>query len=250
VSATRFAAARSGSGNASTSNLSDGVEAIQRSLSAQAAQQAFHHGAARIYRSEDLPGVEVGGALKNVMAIAAGICDGLSLGLNARAALLTRGLAEIARYAAALGGDPRTLMGLAGMGDLVLTCTGDLSRNRAVGLRLATGQGLEDILTQLGHVAEGVACCRAVQARARTLGIEMPASAAFRLSTSRFDVEMAGRASSRANSASVADSAVSCGADSGTEGSTGAIANMDDRASARKLASHDMSESFHPDGPV
>lgn len=141
---------------------------------AQAAQQAFHHGAARIYRSEDLPGVEVGGALKNVMAIAAGICDGLSLGLNARAALLTRGLAEIARYAAALGGDPRTLMGLAGMGDLVLTCTGDLSRNRAVGLRLATGQALEDILTQLGHVAEGVACCRAVQARARTLGIEMP----------------------------------------------------------------------------
>jgi glycerol-3-phosphate dehydrogenase (NAD(P)+) len=141
---------------------------------ARATQEAFHHGAARIYRSDDLVGVEVGGALKNVMAIAAGICDGLALGNNARAALLTRGLAEIARYATALGASPQTLMGLAGMGDLVLTCTGDLSRNRAVGLQLAAGQPLEAILAQLGHVAEGVACCRAVQRRARGLDIDMP----------------------------------------------------------------------------
>lgn len=141
---------------------------------AQACQVAFHHGAARIYRSDDLTGVEAGGALKNIMAIAAGICDGLALGLNARAALLTRGLAEMARYATALGGKPETLMGLAGMGDLVLTCTGNLSRNRAVGLRLAEGLALADILAQLGHVAEGVACCRAVRARAQALGVEMP----------------------------------------------------------------------------
>lgn len=141
---------------------------------AQACQNAMHHDAARIYRSHDLIGVEAGGALKNIMAIAAGICDGLALGLNARAALLTRGLAEMARYAAALGGRPETLMGLAGMGDLVLTCTGNLSRNRAVGLRLAEGQALNDILSQLGHVAEGVACCRAVRARARLLGVDMP----------------------------------------------------------------------------
>ena len=141
---------------------------------AQACQSALHHGTARIYRSDDLTGVEAGGALKNIMAIAAGICDGLSLGQNARAALLTRGLAEMARYAAALGGRPETLMGLAGMGDLVLTCTGNLSRNRAVGLRLAEGQALSDILAQLGHVAEGVACCRAVRARACVLGVDMP----------------------------------------------------------------------------
>lgn len=141
---------------------------------AQACQNALHHDAARIYRSDDLIGVEAGGALKNIMAIAAGICDGLALGLNARAALLTRGLAEMARYAAALGGRPETLMGLAGMGDLVLTCTGNLSRNRAVGLQLAEGHALPDILAQLGHVAEGVACCRAVRARARGLGVDMP----------------------------------------------------------------------------
>jgi len=141
---------------------------------AQACQSALHHDAARIYRSDDLTGIEAGGALKNIMAIAAGICDGLALGLNARAALLTRGLAEMARYAAALGGRPETLMGLAGMGDLVLTCTGNLSRNRAVGLQLAEGRALPDILEGLGHVAEGVACCEAVRVRARTLGVDMP----------------------------------------------------------------------------
>jgi glycerol-3-phosphate dehydrogenase (NAD(P)+) len=141
---------------------------------AQAAVQAFHHGSARIYSTTDLIGVEVGGALKNVMAIATGISDGLGLGMNARAALLTRGLAEISRYGAALGARAETFIGLAGVGDLVLTCTGDLSRNRTVGLRLAKGETLPDILTSLGHVAEGVACCRAVCDRAQQLGVELP----------------------------------------------------------------------------
>jgi glycerol-3-phosphate dehydrogenase (NAD(P)+) len=140
----------------------------------RAAVEAFHHGAARIYRSPDVVGVEVAGALKNVMAIATGISDGLGLGQNARAALLTRGLAEIGRYGAALGARPETFMGLAGVGDLVLTCTGDLSRNRRVGLALARGEALEAILAALGHVAEGVACCRAVRASAHRLGVELP----------------------------------------------------------------------------
>lgn len=140
----------------------------------QAGVDAFHHGAARIYGSTDLTGVEVAGALKNIMAIATGISDGLGLGMNARAALLTRGLAEIGRYGAALGARPETFMGLAGVGDLVLTCTGDLSRNRRVGLQLARGDGLDAILASLGHVAEGVACCGAVRASAAALGVEMP----------------------------------------------------------------------------
>jgi glycerol-3-phosphate dehydrogenase (NAD(P)+) len=141
---------------------------------ARAAIDAFHHGAARIYHSTDLIGVEVAGALKNVMAIATGIADGLGLGMNARAALLTRGLAEIGRFGAALGARPETFMGLAGVGDLVLTCTGDLSRNRRVGLRLAGGESLAGILESLGHVAEGVACSRAVLASARRLGVDLP----------------------------------------------------------------------------
>ena len=128
----------------------------------------------RIYANDDLPGVEVGGAVKNVMAIATGICDGLGLGLNARAALMTRGLAEIARLGVALGGHPNTFMGLAGMGDLILTCTGDLSRNRQVGLALATGKKLPQILTDLGHVAEGVSTAREVARLAEQLGIDMP----------------------------------------------------------------------------
>ena len=140
--------------------------------------EAFHHGPMRVYRSADLVGVEIGGALKNVMAIATGIGDGMGLGLNARAALITRGLAEISRFGAAHGAAPETFMGLAGMGDLVLTCTGDLSRNRSVGLELAAGRSLADILSKLGHVAEGVACCQAVVARAAALGIEMPISMA------------------------------------------------------------------------
>lgn len=155
---------------------------------AQAAVEAFHHGAARIYRTDDVVGVEVAGALKNIMAIATGIADGLGLGLNARAALLTRGLAEIGRYGAALGARPDTFMGLAGVGDLVLTCTGDLSRNRRVGLALARGETLEAILASLGHVAEGVACCRAVRDSARRLGVEMPITDAVG------DVLFAGRA--------------------------------------------------------
>ena len=141
---------------------------------AAAALEAFHHGAARIYRSADVIGVEVAGALKNIMAIATGISDGLGLGLNARAALLTRGLAEIGRFGAALGAQPETFMGLAGVGDLVLTCTGDLSRNRRVGLALGRGESLEAVLASLGHVAEGVACCEAVRRAARRLDVELP----------------------------------------------------------------------------
>ncbi|MCL4747701.1 MAG: NAD(P)-dependent glycerol-3-phosphate dehydrogenase [Burkholderiaceae bacterium] len=141
---------------------------------ARAAVAALHHGAARIYVSDDLAGVEVGGALKNVMAVAAGICDGLSLGHNARAALITRGLSEIARFGVASGARAETFTGLAGLGDLVLTCTGDLSRNRRVGLGLAAGQPLARVLAGLGHVAEGVACAAVVRERAAALGVELP----------------------------------------------------------------------------
>lgn len=140
--------------------------------------QALHHGAARIYRSDDVVGVELGGALKNVMAIAAGIGDGLALGQNARAALITRGLAEIARLGAALGARPETFMGLTGLGDLVLTCTGDLSRNRRVGLALASGEPLAAIVARLGHVAEGVACAAAADALAARHAVQMPIVAA------------------------------------------------------------------------
>jgi glycerol-3-phosphate dehydrogenase (NAD(P)+) len=128
----------------------------------------------RIYSSADLVGVELGGALKNVVAIAAGISDGLGLGRNARAALITRGLAEIVRLGVAMGGQAETFMGLTGLGDLVLTCTGDLSRNRAVGLRLAKGEPLAAILDALGHVAEGVHSARAAASLAREHGVEMP----------------------------------------------------------------------------
>jgi len=135
---------------------------------------ALHSSRLRIYANDDLAGVEVGGAVKNVMAIATGICDGLAFGHNARAALMTRGLAEIARLGVALGGQPNTFMGLAGMGDLILTCTGDLSRNRQVGLALASGKKLSQILEDLGHVAEGVSTAREVARLALELGIEMP----------------------------------------------------------------------------
>jgi glycerol-3-phosphate dehydrogenase (NAD(P)+) len=135
---------------------------------------ALHGNRLRVYANDDLVGVEVGGAVKNVMAIACGICDGLGLGHNARAALMTRGLAEIARLGVALGGQPQTFMGLAGMGDLILTCTGDLSRNRQVGLALAAGKKLSDILAELGHVAEGVGTAREVARIAAQHGIEMP----------------------------------------------------------------------------
>ena len=138
------------------------------------AVQAFHSETMRVYTSNDAAGVEVGGAVKNVMAIATGIADGLALGLNARAALVTRGLAEMTRLGVALGARAETFMGLSGLGDLVLTATGDLSRNRRVGLALASGQPLPRILEDLGHVAEGVHTAPMVQARARGLGIEMP----------------------------------------------------------------------------
>lgn len=134
----------------------------------------LHGGRMRIYASEDLVGAEIGGAVKNVMAIAAGISDGLGLGYNARAALITRGLAEITRLGVAMGGQPATFMGLAGMGDLILTCTGDLSRNRRVGLALAAGKKLPQILGELGHVAEGVSTAREVARLAERLGVDMP----------------------------------------------------------------------------
>ena len=128
----------------------------------------------RIYAHDDVIGVELGGALKNVMAIAAGICDGLQLGHNARAALITRGLAEMTRLGVRLGGHFETFMGLSGLGDLILTTTGDLSRNRQVGLRLARGQQLDSILAELGHVAEGVTTAREVAALANELGVDLP----------------------------------------------------------------------------
>lgn len=136
--------------------------------------QSLHHARLRVYSSTDVIGVEVGGAVKNVMAIAAGIADGLGFGHNARAALITRGLAEMMRLGLKLGGNAETLGGLSGAGDLVLTCTGDLSRNRQVGVLLAQQQALPDILRQLGHVAEGVYTVREVYHLAQRLGVDMP----------------------------------------------------------------------------
>ncbi len=140
----------------------------------QATARALHGVRLRVYFSTDIAGVEIGGAVKNVMAIATGIADGLGLGANARAALITRGLAEITRLGVKLGGRPETFTGLTGAGDLILTCTGELSRNRRVGLALAQGRKLDDILRELGHVAEGVHTAAAVEKRALQLGIEMP----------------------------------------------------------------------------
>lgn len=136
--------------------------------------QAFHSASLRVYANDDMAGVEVGGAVKNVLAIATGLCDGLQLGLNARAALITRGLAEITRMGIALGARADTFMGLSGLGDLVLTATGDLSRNRRVGLALAQGKTLDQAVAELGHVAEGVYCARTVLQRANTLRVDMP----------------------------------------------------------------------------
>jgi len=141
---------------------------------AAATAVALNSARLRIYSANDLVGVELGGALKNVVAIAAGIGDGLGLGANARAALITRGLAEMARLGVRMGGQPETFMGLTGLGDLVLTATGDLSRNRTVGIRLAKGQSLAAILADLGHVAEGVSTARAARALATHHGVEMP----------------------------------------------------------------------------
>jgi len=155
---------------------------LPTALAIAATDGALAHGAAqllradtlRIYPTDDLPGLETGGAVKNVLAIAAGASDGLGFGDNARAALVTRGLAETGRLSSALGGRRDTLMGLAGLGDLVLTCTGDLSRNRQVGLALARGEPLPGILARLGHVAEGVSATRAARALAAHHGLSMP----------------------------------------------------------------------------
>lgn len=144
----------------------------------QTVTQALHRGALRIYSTGDVVGVEVGGAVKNVLAIATGVCDALALGHNARAALITRGLAEITRLGLALGAQAQTFMGLTGVGDLILTCTGDLSRNRKVGLLLGAGVALDEALSQLGHVAEGVRSAAAVLACARAHGVDMPITAA------------------------------------------------------------------------
>ena len=144
---------------------------------ASVAVRALHGETLRVYSSSDVVGVEVGGAVKNVLAIAVGALDGLQLGLNARAALITRGLAEMTRLGVALGAQPATFMGLSGLGDLVLTATGDLSRNRRVGMLLAAGRTLPEALASLGHVAEGVPSAPMVLARAQRLGVEMPITA-------------------------------------------------------------------------
>ena len=150
------------------------VAASEHAEVRQALVAAFHNTSLRVYANDDIVGVEVGGAVKNVLAIATGLCDGLQLGLNARAALITRGLAEMTRLGVALGARAETFTGLSGLGDLVLTATGDLSRNRKVGLLLAQGKSLPEVLDSLGHVAEGVYCARTVVQRAASLGVEMP----------------------------------------------------------------------------
>lgn len=140
----------------------------------QQAQRYFNTDRFRVYTTEDVIGVEVGGALKNVIAIAAGIADGMELGHNTRAALITRGLAELTRLALHMGAHPLTLAGLGGMGDLVLTCTGDLSRNRRVGKGLGQGKTLPVILEELGMVAEGVKTAKSARALSQKLGVDMP----------------------------------------------------------------------------
>ncbi|HEY0883423.1 MAG TPA: NAD(P)H-dependent glycerol-3-phosphate dehydrogenase [Archangium sp.] len=141
---------------------------------ARAAQAMFSSDVFRTYTSTDVVGVQVGGALKNVIAIAAGMSDGLGLGHNSRAAIITRGLAEITRIAVRMGGNPLTLSGLAGMGDLVLTCTGELSRNRTVGFELGRGRSLDDILKDMTQVAEGVKTAKSARDLALKFGVELP----------------------------------------------------------------------------
>lgn len=151
------------------------IVAASRSVeSAQRVQTALSGPSLRVYTNSDVVGVELGGAVKNVIAIAAGICDGLGFGFNARAALITRGLVEMNRLGQAMGADSATFAGLAGMGDLVLTCTGDLSRNRTVGFKLGQGQRLADILAEMRMVAEGVKSAESVYQLARRMGTEMP----------------------------------------------------------------------------
>ena len=156
------------------------VAASEHAAVRDALVEAFHSPTLRVYANDDIIGVEVGGAVKNVLAIATGLCDGMhdgqGLGLNARAALITRGLTEMTRLGVALGARAETFTGLSGLGDLVLTATGDLSRNRKVGLALAQGKTLAEAVAALGHVAEGVYCARTVVQRAAGLGIELPIS--------------------------------------------------------------------------
>jgi glycerol-3-phosphate dehydrogenase (NAD(P)+) len=151
------------------------VTAAARSIAvAEAVQKIFSAPLFRVYSSDDLVGVEIGGTVKNVIAVATGVCDGLGFGYNTRAALITRGLAETTRLAVKMGANPLTLAGLAGMGDLVLTCTGDLSRNRTVGLRLGKGETLQAILADMKMVAEGVKNTSSIRALAKRVGVEMP----------------------------------------------------------------------------
>lgn len=147
---------------------------------AHRAARDLHSGYLRLYTSTDVVGVELGGAVKNVIAIAAGVSDGLNFGFNARAALIARGLAEMTRLGLRLGGQLETFLGLSGVGDLILTCTGDLSRNRQVGLCLGRGQPLPDILADMRHVAEGVTTAREIDQLADGLGVEMPITRAVR----------------------------------------------------------------------
>lgn len=151
------------------------------SQAAEAMQRLFSAPTFRVYRSTDVVGVELGGAAKNVIAIAAGVSDGLGFGSSTRAALITRGVAEVARLVAKMGGDPRTASGLSGVGDLVLTCTGDLSRNRTVGLRLGRGETLPDILADMKMIAEGVINSQTVSALAHRAHVEMPITEQVRL---------------------------------------------------------------------
>jgi glycerol-3-phosphate dehydrogenase (NAD(P)+) len=157
-----------------TRGLPTAVVVAGADAGAHAAAEAFHGDMFRAYHTEDVVGVCIGGSLKNVMAIACGVSDGVGLGSNARAGLITRGLAEITRAAVAMGAHPLTMSGLAGMGDLVLTCTGDLSRNRRVGLALGKGRTLASILEELGEVAEGVTTASSAYKLSRKLGVEMP----------------------------------------------------------------------------
>ena len=157
-----------------TQGLPTAVVVAGPDAGAHAAADAFHGDMFRAYHTEDVVGVCVGGSLKNVMAIACGVADGVGLGSNARAGLITRGLAEITRAAVAMGANPLTMAGLAGIGDLVLTCTGNLSRNRRVGLALGKGQKLPEILAELGEVAEGVTTASSAWKLSKRLGVDMP----------------------------------------------------------------------------
>ncbi len=148
---------------------------------AEAVQRVFRSPSFRVYSSTDLAGVELGGTVKNVIAIAAGVSDGMGLGSSCRAALITRGVAEVARLVAKMGGEPLTVSGLSGVGDMVLTCTGDLSRNRTVGLRIGRGERIADILASMNMVAEGVRNSLSVCALAHKAGVEMPIAEQMRL---------------------------------------------------------------------